>query len=96
MPSISMPATGRRKFLQVLGAGTLALGRLPGADKAAKPMRGLFPIGASPFTDANELDLQCLAAQVKFLNRGGVHGVIWPQIASEWTALSKKIGRAHV
>ena len=53
-------------------------------------MRGLFPIGASPFTDADQLDLECLAAQVKFLNRGGVHGVIWPQIASEWTTLSKK------
>jgi hypothetical protein len=32
-------------------------------------MRGLFPIGASPITDANELDLECLAARVKFLNR---------------------------
>ena len=90
MSSISMPATGRREFLQVLGAGALALGPLSGADRASKPMRGLFPIGASPFTDANELDLECLAAQVKFLNRGGVHGVIWPQIASEWTTLSKK------
>src|ERR1035437_21425 len=90
MPSIGVPASGRRQFLQVLGAGALALGRLPAADKPGKPMRGLFPIGASPFTDANELDLECLAAQVKFLNRGGVHGVFWPQIASEWTTLSKK------
>ena len=92
MQSIGAPASGRRQFLQVLGAGAaLALTRLPAADKpGAKPMRGLFPIGASPFTDANELDLQCLAAEVKFLNRGGVHGVIWPQIASEWTTLSKK------
>ena len=87
MPSIGVPASGRRQFLQVLGAGALALGRLPAADKPGKPMRGLFPIGASPFTDANQLDSECLAAQVKFLNRGGVHGVIWPQIASE-------IGRA--
>ena len=91
MPSITVPARGRRQFLQAFGAGVLALGRLPAADQpGAKPMRGLFPIGASPFTDANELDLECLAAQVKFLNRGGVHGVIWPQIASEWTTLSKK------
>jgi 4-hydroxy-tetrahydrodipicolinate synthase len=36
------------------------------------------------------LDLECLAAEIKFLNRGGVHGVIWPQIASEWTTLSKQ------
>lgn len=91
MPSINVPARGRRNFLQALGAGVLALGPLPAADKpGAKTMRGLFPIGASPFTEANELDLPVLAAQVKFLNRGGVHGVIWPQIASEWTTLSKK------
>ncbi|MBZ5584078.1 MAG: dihydrodipicolinate synthase family protein [Acidobacteriia bacterium] len=91
MLSTTAAVRGRRQFLQVLGAGALALGRLPAADKpGAKPMRGLFPIGASPFTEANELDLECLAAQVKFLNRGGVHGVIWPQIASEWTTLAKK------
>src|SRR5664280_3696258 len=90
MPSIGVPASGRRQFLQVLGAGALALGRFPAADKPGKPMRGLFPIGASPFTDANELDREFRGTQVKFLNRGGVHGVIWPQIASEWTTLSKK------
>ena len=86
---------GRRGFLKALGAGAvgsaLALNRLAAADRpGAKPMRGLFPIGSSPFTDANELDLECLAAEVRFLNRGGVHGVIWPQIASEWTTLSQK------
>ncbi len=91
MLSIAAPARGRRRFLQTLAAGALALNRLPAAEKpGAKPMRGLFPIGASPFTDADALDLECLAAQVKFLNRGGVHGVIWPQIASEWTTLSRK------
>ena len=87
----SSPARGRRRFLKALAGGALTLGSLPAQDQTgAKPMRGLFPIGASPFTGANELDLACLAAQVKFLNRGGVHGVIWPQIASEWTTLSKK------
>jgi len=90
MPSSSVPESGRRQFLQVLGGGALALSRLAAGEKGGKPMRGLFPIGASPFTEADELDLQCLSAQVKFLNRGGVHGVIWPQIASEWTTLSKK------
>jgi len=80
----------RRKFLGLLSAGAMALaGTREAVGAESKPMRGLFPIGSSPFTDANQLDLECLAAQVKFLNRGGVHGVIWPQIASEWTTLSK-------
>jgi dihydrodipicolinate synthase/N-acetylneuraminate lyase len=48
----------------------------------------LYPIAASPFTTDNKLDLDCLANEVKFCNRGGVPGVIWPQIASGWTTLS--------
>src|ERR1035441_4646630 len=88
-------AHGRRDFLKVLGGGALAsalaFNRLSAAAKpGSKPIRGLFPIGSSPFTDSDKLDLECLAAEVKFLNRGGVHGVIWPQIASEWTSLSKQ------
>jgi dihydrodipicolinate synthase/N-acetylneuraminate lyase len=88
-------AKGRRDFLKALGGGALAsalaLNRLSAAAKpGAKPMRGLFPIGSTPFTDSNQLDLECLAAEIRFLNRGGVHGVIWPQIASEWTTLSKQ------
>ena len=88
-------ARGRRDFLKVLSGGALAsalaFNQLSAAAKpGSKPMRGLFPIGSSPFTDSNQLDLECLAAEIKFLNRGGVHGVIWPQIASEWTSLSKQ------
>jgi dihydrodipicolinate synthase/N-acetylneuraminate lyase len=88
-------ANGRRDFLRVLGGGALAsalaFNRLSAAAKpGSKPIRGLFPIGSTPFTDSNQLDLECLAAEVKFLNRGGVHGVIWPQVASEWTTLSKQ------
>jgi dihydrodipicolinate synthase/N-acetylneuraminate lyase len=57
-----------------------------------KPTRGLFPIGQTPCTPDNKLDLDCLAAEVKFCNRGGVHGFVWPQIASGWAELRK---RAH-
>ena len=58
------------------------------AGKAAKPFRGLFPIAASPFTEDNKLDLDCLNNEVTFCNRGGVPGLIWPQIASGWTTLT--------
>ena len=88
-------AHGRRDFLKVLGGGALAsalvFNRLSAAAKpGSKPIHGLFPIGSTPFTDSDKLDLECLAAEIKFLNRGGVHGVIWPQIASEWTMLTKQ------
>ena len=73
----------RRQFLVM---GLAALGRSLAAE--AKPLRGIFPIAQSPFTADDRLDLEALAAQVRFLDRGGVHGVVWPQLASEWTTLS--------
>ena len=81
----------RRLFLRILG-GACGLGldglRLSAAGE--KPLRGLFPIGLSPFTPDDRLDLEGLANEVKFCNRGGVHGFVWPQIASGWSTLTKK------
>ena len=80
--------THRRSFLQALGGAAFTM-----ASAAAVPGRtlaGVFPIGFSPFTQDDKLDLEGLAAQVKFCNRGGVHGFIWPQIASGWTTLTEK------
>ena len=77
----------RRRFLQVIGAGALRL--TASAAAGAKPLRGIFPIAQSPFTDADRLDLDCLVDQVRFLDHGRVHGCVWPQIASEWSTLSE-------
>jgi 4-hydroxy-tetrahydrodipicolinate synthase len=80
----------RRTALKALGS-VAALSRISfaaGYGVRMKLLRGLFPIAASPFTPDNKLDLDCLNAQVAFCNRGGVPGVIWPQIASGWTTLS--------
>jgi dihydrodipicolinate synthase/N-acetylneuraminate lyase len=73
-----------------MGLGAVGLALSEGALRAAagKPLRGLFPIGFTPFTADNKVDLEDLAAQVKFCSRGGVHGFVWPQIASSWTTLS--------
>jgi len=54
-----------------------------------KQLRGLFPIGQTPFTADDKLDLEALGAEVTFCNRGGVHGFVWPQIASGWTTLAE-------
>ena len=54
-----------------------------------KKLRGLFPIGETPFTPDNQLDLESLTAQITFCNRGGVHGFMWPQGASNWSALTE-------
>lgn len=82
---------GRRDFLRQIGAGAISLALADRTFAAeGKPLRGLFPIGQTPCTPDNKLDLDCLAAEVKFCNRGGVHGFVWPQIASGWAGLTQK------
>ena len=84
----------RRAVLRTLGAvaaraaltGTSFADRNTGS--ASKTLRGLFPIGQTPFTQDDKLDFDCLAAEVKFCNRASVPGFIWPQIASGWSTLS--------
>jgi dihydrodipicolinate synthase/N-acetylneuraminate lyase len=86
------PAMDRRAVLKTVGsmAAGLMFSKLSFAATAgaAKPLRGLFPIAATPYTPDNKLDLDCLSAEVSFCNRGGVPGLIWPQIASGWSSLS--------
>jgi 4-hydroxy-tetrahydrodipicolinate synthase len=60
----------------------------PKAKDGTKVLRGLFPIGQTPFTQDDKLDFDCLAAEVKFCNRASVPGFIWPQIASGWSTMS--------
>lgn len=81
---------GRRDFLRTMGLGifSVALSNCALGAPTNNPLRGIFPIGFTPFTPQNKMDVEGLAAQVKFCNRGGVHGFIWPQIASGWTTLS--------
>jgi 4-hydroxy-tetrahydrodipicolinate synthase len=86
----------RREILQSAGATALALSlsKVAGAaDKTtpgAKPFWGIFPIGQTPVTPDDKLDLDGLASEVKFCNRAGVAGFAWPQIASGWSTLSEK------
>jgi dihydrodipicolinate synthase/N-acetylneuraminate lyase len=86
--------TDRRAFLQSAGALAVSLAILPASEATAtageKPLSGLFPIGETPFTADNKLDLECLAEEVKFCNRGRVSGFVWPQIASGWSTLSEQ------
>ncbi len=76
---------GRREFLWLLGASALASGGArggAGTERGAKPLRGIFPIAHSPFTDADRLDIDALVRELHFADRAGVHGFVWPQLAS--------------
>ena len=89
-----MKTLHRRTFMSILGAGvldttlfTLAWPRSPQA--TAKPLRGIFAIAQTPFTNSDQLDLNVLAREVEFYDRAGVHGFVWPQMASEYSTLTK-------
>lgn len=89
------PAFGRRSFLQwsaasALGAAFLGSSAVEAVQAPAKALRGIFPIAWSPCTPDNRLDLDAMAAQVAFCNRGRVAGLAWPQNASGWMALPEK------
>jgi len=79
----------RRQFIRcsagALGAGPFLAGRPP-----TKPMRGIFIIMATPYTWTKEVDYEDLAGEVEFLDRCGVHGMVWPQMASEYSQLTKQ------
>ncbi len=83
-----MPTYTRRQWLTTVGAATL-LPYLP-ARAAEKPIRGAFIIMSTPYTAANEVDYEALADQVDFLDRCGIHGLVWPQNSSEQRYLSKE------
>lgn len=82
---------GRRAFLKTVGFGAVGFALSEASEAAAtKPLRGVFPIGQTPFTPDDKLDTECLQNEVKFCNRYKVHGFAWPQIASGWSTLSEQ------
>jgi len=44
---------------------------------------------ATPFTDAGAVDFEDLENEVRWLDRCGVQGMVWPQLASEYMTLTK-------
>ena len=78
----------RRFFFQTMAGGALSLsGQTKGG--GAKPLRGIFPIAQTPFTSSDKLDVGTLVEQLRFIDRGRVHGYVWPQLASEWSTLTE-------
>jgi 4-hydroxy-tetrahydrodipicolinate synthase len=79
----------RRQLLSGLGVAALHP-RLAAASAPDKPMRGIFIIMATPYTMSKAVDYEDLAREVDFLDRCGVQGMVWPQLASEYSQLTKQ------
>ena len=85
-----MKAIGRAYSRRTFLAGSVAsVFALRGHSAAAKPMRGIFIIMATPYTGAKTVDFEDLSNEVAFLDRCGVQGMVWPQLASEYQYLTK-------
>jgi len=78
----------RRHLLAGLSVAALSP-RLPAAAQD-KPMRGVFIIMATPYTESAAVDYEDLTREVEFLDRCGVQGMVWPQLASEYTKLTRE------
>ena len=77
----------RRSFL----AGTAGAMTFGAAARARPPIApGIYPIAWTPCTADGRLDTALLAAQADFCERGGVRGIVWPQLASAWDTLSEE------
>jgi 4-hydroxy-tetrahydrodipicolinate synthase len=79
----------RRKMLEVLGSAVLSP-PLVAMAAGPKPLRGAFPIMATPYTETGAVDFEDLAGEVEFMVRCGVQGMVWPQSASEFSKLTRQ------
>lgn len=77
----------RRQLLAAIGGGFAASFVLHGSTE--KPIRGVFPIMSTPFREDKSVDYDDLIKEVEFLERCSVHGMVWPQLASEYFTLTR-------
>ena len=77
--------SSRRGFLATLAGAAGAAFAGPSPEKA---LRGIFIIVATPYTESKAVDYEDLAHEIDWLNRCGAHGMVWPQMASEYNRLT--------
>ena len=77
----------RRKALRLLGAAPLATAA-PARAVGAKPLHGIMPIVTTPYTPSGAIDFDDLASEMKFYDRIGCTGAVWPQASSDVRLMS--------
>ncbi|MDA0207707.1 MAG: dihydrodipicolinate synthase family protein [Acidobacteria bacterium] len=76
----------RRNFFAQTGLLALASTRLGAAESDS--FRGVYPILQTPYLEDGPLDFAALGRQAHFVDRAGAHGMVWPQLASEYALLT--------
>ena len=75
----------RRDFFALAGGFTFSFTRLGASE--VDTIRGVYPILQTPYLDDGSVDFSTLAKEAEFVHRAGVHGMVWPQLASEYVRL---------
>ncbi len=78
----------RRRFIEQMALAAASMTPALGASAGQVPLRGVYPIMQTPYLDAGPVDFEALGAEVRFLDKIGTHGMVWPQLASEYSRLS--------
>ena len=80
------PRLTRRQCLTLISAAALTPATL--LAEAANPLRGVFMILSTPYTEDGAVDYASLAGEVSFCQRCGIDALVWPQNSSEQRYLS--------
>ena len=83
------PDYTRRDWLAGIGVAALSA-RFPAQAAPSKLLQGAFMILFTPYTANKAVDYEDLAGEVDFCHRCGAHGLVWPQLGSEYTQLTKE------
>jgi dihydrodipicolinate synthase/N-acetylneuraminate lyase len=75
----ALPLVARAKVLRLLAA-----------EPATQKFRGIFAILETPFDASDQIDWDDFGREVSFCMRGGAHGLVWPQLASEFFLLTEE------
>jgi dihydrodipicolinate synthase/N-acetylneuraminate lyase len=79
----------RRDTLSLLAVAPL-LPAKPAWAAAAKPLRGNMPIVTTPYAPSGAIDFDDLAREMRFFDRIGCTGAVWPQGSSDVDLMSKE------
>jgi dihydrodipicolinate synthase/N-acetylneuraminate lyase len=77
----------RRDALGLLAAAPLAAA--PARAAVLKPLKGNMPIVTTPYTPSGAIDFDDLAREMRFFDRIGCIGAVWPQASSDVDLMSK-------
>ncbi len=85
-----MKRIARRDLFLRLAGGYAAAGFFAAQPlgAAGSDFSGIYPIVQTPYTTDDKVDFATLAREIEFLDRTRVHGVVWPQRASQYPYLT--------